>query len=621
MSRPRANAAAFRLDDGRVLVSGGQAGYGHGITASTEFFDPEKEVWTAGPPMRVARYNHRVLRLPDGRFLAVGGRGEGNRDLAECELYDPRKGVWERTGSLEEGRSAFGIAPLPDGRVLVAGGFQTDKTLASVEIYDPRAGVWSPGPAMRLARHDLDFLRVLKDGRVIAPGALQVVDRVLRAVELFDPALGRWVAIKPMSEARGQAQLFALPDGRLLAAGGASRNDGSGPVSSDLFDPATGRWEPTGAPAEGVMPAAAWFNGRPAVLGGHLRGAALSRVEVFDAARGGWESLPPLNVPRLYAVSVPLKDGRWLVAGGEVGPRAIAAAEIRRADGYPDREAFDPGSWATAPAPESRPAARPRSSPPARPRASPVLPRRAERPDDYAVVVGVERYKSLPAASYASGDARAMAEAVRALGVPEENVVLLEGDRAGLAELSKYIEEWLPRRVGKRSRVYVYFSGHGAPDVQGAAPYLMPWDGDAAFVKSTGFSLERLYASLEKLPAREVIVALDSCFSGTGGRSVLAPGLRPLVSLRMPATRRHVSVLTASEAGEAAGGLPERGHGAFTYRLLEGLGGAADKNGDGRLTLSELHGYARKRVILDARAQGREQTPTLSSPDPDLRLY
>lgn len=614
MSRARANAAAFTLDDGRVLVTGGQAGYGRGVTASTELFDPKTESWMPGPSMSAPRYNHRVARLRDGRFLVVGGTAEGHRSLSECELFDPRDGTWKPTGSLRQARAIFGIAMLPDGRVLVAGGFASNRTLDSVEIYDPATGAWSPGPRMSTRRQDGVLLVALRDGRVLAAGGMHIPDTVLRTAEVYDPATNLWRRVGSMAGPRAQGTLVALPDGRVLAAGGSAHADSRPPESAELFEPATGRWTAVDAPSPGLVISTAWLGGRPALLGGY-RGGSLSRVEAFDAKTGSWEPLPSLRAPRLYAAVAPLKDGRWLVAGGEVGPNAIASAEILTAQGRPDREEFDPG-------PSAPPLAAQTPPPPARAPSSPRVPRRAPRPDDYAVVVGVERYKSLPGASYAGSDARAMADAVRALGVPEENVVLLEGTRAGLADLSKYVEEWLPRRSNERSRVYFFFSGHGAPDVDGGTPYLMPWDGDAAFVRSTGYSLSRLYDSLGKLPAREVIVALDSCFSGTGGRSVLAPGLRPLVNLRMPpAPRRRVSVLSASEAGEAAGGLPDFGHGAFTYRLLEGLGGAADSDGDGGLTLSELHAYARRRVILDARAMGREQTPTLETPEPGLRLY
>ena len=96
--------------------------------------------------------------------------------------------------------------------------------------------------------------------------------------------------------------------------------------------------------------------------------------------------------------------------------------------------------------------------------------------------------------------------------------------------MRKYLEEWLPRNAKPTSTVFFYYSGHGAPDPETGKAYLVPWDGDPQFLKSTAYPLENLYASLRKLKARRVVVALDACFSGAGGRSVLAKGVRPLVT-------------------------------------------------------------------------------------------
>lgn len=615
MLRPRANHGAIRLADGRVFVIGGQSGYGSGVLDSTEFFDPATGRWSPGPSLHTPRYDFKLVPLRDGRLLVAGGRGADKSELSEAEIYEPSSGRWTRTGALAQGRSNADAVALPDGRVLIAGGHQSGRSLRTTEIYDPDSGVWTPGPAMRHARQ-ASFLAALRDGRVLAAGGGQVVDTFLAEAELLDAGAARWSPTDPLPSPRGYHLFFTLADGRVLVAGGVVDPTNRVPDDSAIFDPASGTWSRVAPALPATLGYAAWLGGKPAIVGGHQGGAALRLLQVYEEKTGSWRPLAPLAHPRLYSSLTTLSDGRLLIAGGENGPRAVAAVELRERDGSLSA-ASEPAAEDPAPAaPTARAAA-----PVERPRPT-ALARRPERPGDYALVVGVERYKSLPAASFASNDARSAADAFQALGVPEENLVLLDGSRAGLADLSKYVEEWLPKRVTADSRVYFFFSGHGAPDVDGGAPYLMPWDADAAFVKSTGFALARLYGALEKLPAKEVIVALDSCFSGSGGRSVLAPGLRPLVNLKMPPPpRRRLSILAASEAAEAAGGLPAVGHGAFTYHLLEGLGGAADKDGDGRLTLAEWHGYARKRVILDARAQNREQTPTLATATPSLRLY
>lgn len=607
----RANHGALLLDDGRVYVIGGQGGYGRQVWDSSEYYDPERNAWSDGPNMITPRYNFVLEKLKDGRWLAAVGRGQGNSEVRAAELFDPREKVWTPTGPLREGRSSADSVALPDGRVLVAGGFQKDHTLSSIELYDPKTGKWSMGPSMRVPRHG-EFLALLQDGRVLAAGGASATGDGTDSAELFDPKAGTWTPAAPLPQEFGNHRLFTLKDGRVLVAGGTHR-DGGFTTASALYDPKKDRWTEAGGVAFPLHHSRAdWIEGHPAILGGYLKSGSQRASQAFDESAGVWYRLPDFRAPRLYSSFTHLHDGRILVAGGENGPDATTSCEMLKFDGTPEL----PGPLASDEAPAE-------AAPP--PQSAPlpfVFKTRPARPHDYAVVVGVERYKSLPEASFAAADARDFSTALMSLGVPEENIVRLDDTKAGLSNLSKYVEEWLPRRVSKDSRVFVFFSGHGAPDVATGVPYLMPWDGDSAFVKSTGFPLSRLLDGLEQLPASDVIVALDSCFSGSGGRSVLAPGLRPLVNVKLPeGARRRVSVLAASEAAEAAGPLPERRHGAFSYRLVEGLSGAADLDADGHLTLEELHAFTRKRVILDARAQDREQTPTLSTRTPKLRLY
>lgn len=236
---------------------------------------------------------------------------------------------------------------------------------------------------------------------------------------------------------------------------------------------------------------------------------------------------------------------------------------------------------------------------------------RPERPDDAAVIIGIESYSDLPAARFAERDAEAVRRHLAALGVPERNMVSLIGSKAGRAAFVKTLETWLPRNVTEDSTVWVYYSGHGAPDARSGAAYLLPWDGDPQFLDDTGYPIKRLYAKLDALKAKRVIVAMDACFSGAGGRSVLAKGLRPLVT-KIDAGRAggKTVALTASAADEVSGTLEDQGHGLFTYHLLRGLNGAA-ADPRGRVTLAGLYDYLVPKVRDEARRQNREQTPQL----------
>jgi hypothetical protein len=58
------------------------------------------------------------------------------------------------------------------------------------------------------------------------------------------------------------------------------------------------------------------------------------------------------------------------------------------------------------------------------------------------------------------------------------------------------------------SNVYVYYAGHGAPAGKEGSAFLVPSDVSSDSIELTGYPLKRLYANLEKLPAKSVTVIL-----------------------------------------------------------------------------------------------------------------
>jgi caspase domain-containing protein/ankyrin repeat protein len=239
--------------------------------------------------------------------------------------------------------------------------------------------------------------------------------------------------------------------------------------------------------------------------------------------------------------------------------------------------------------------------------------------NSYAIVIGIEQYRQrLPNADFALHDAQTMTAYLnKVLGYPEENIVTLTNEHAALGDFVKYFERWLPNKVENDSTVFVYYSGHGAPNPKTSDAYLVPYDGDPSFIEETGYSLKRMYAALAKLPAKKVIVALDSCFSGAGGRSVLAKGARPLVmNLKNDVVlSKNMTVLSASSGAQISSTYDEKGHGLFTYFLLKGIKNEDVTRPDGSINLDDLYGYIKPQVERIARRQfNNEQTPQIIEP-------
>ncbi len=129
MHARRASHSATLLQDGRVLIAGGDAGDAYsGIQtlASLEIFDPQTETFTVAGALHFARSRHAATRLQDGRVLFTGGTIHPD---AAAELFDPATNEVQVLRSIGPGQ--WPVALLRDGRVLVIGG---DKSLV---IFDP----------------------------------------------------------------------------------------------------------------------------------------------------------------------------------------------------------------------------------------------------------------------------------------------------------------------------------------------------------------------------------------------------------------------------------------------------------------------------------------------------
>lgn len=579
--------------EGRPVMIGG-ADNGRFLTF-VEALQPGGYNWRTMAPLRRARAG--LAAATDGkRILTTGGSDQGG-PMNFAEMYDPEAHDWFPIAPMLKARSGHALVWMADGRVCAWGGVGRDGPEPGVECWNGKT--WNKselehgaylGASMIDAAHVVQSNsgitnvqsfggRMIRGGlTVIAPNSTTLYSRSTDKTQIHPFAIGNTGL--PMTKPRANAAAAVLPhvaEDCGFTVGISSKTWGCG---DHYF-----------------------------VVGGVSEdGAPSDKLEVFDKLRGHWILTAAMPTPRSHAVAF-FRDGLLLVAGGK--DASGNALDII--------ESYDPRSnrWASV---SNRLAATRRKT--AVGESEKIVAKVPIRPHDFAVIIGIENYRSLPTASYAEADARAYRRQLLSIGVPEENIVLLGGEKASRNDVVKYIEEWLPTQVQPDSRVYVIFSGHGAPKPDDGTAYLVPWDGDASFLKTTAYALDRFLDNLNGLSARQIFVVMDACFSGAGGRSVLARGVRPIVMVRtIGKSWDRLTIFSAAEASQIAGGLDDKKSGLFSYHMLNGLGGAADRNHDGHVTAAELYQYVRRLVVIDARREGREQTPTLRALDPSVKLY
>ena len=236
--------------------------------------------------------------------------------------------------------------------------------------------------------------------------------------------------------------------------------------------------------------------------------------------------------------------------------------------------------------------------------------------DAIAVVIGIEDYQYAPTVQFAYNDADIFRQyLIHTFGIPKENIYFKTNERATKGEFEKIFSEngWISRRaVPGKTKVFVFYAGHGAPDLETQRPYLIPYDIDPNYAH-TGFLLEDIYKSLGSLEVESIMMFIDACFSGATreGEALLADARPVNISVENPVIASNMYIFTSASGNQISSAYSEKQHGLFSYFLLKGLSGEADLNKDNDITVEELYNYISVNVSETGGFLDREQNPLL----------
>jgi N-acetylneuraminic acid mutarotase len=102
LSIARSDHSMTELNDGKILVFGGKTS-ANGITESYEIFRPESQEWqlytgqnndTTTSPILTARSHHTATKLRDGRVVIIGGKNAVGSPVAPIHIFKPDE-TWE----------------------------------------------------------------------------------------------------------------------------------------------------------------------------------------------------------------------------------------------------------------------------------------------------------------------------------------------------------------------------------------------------------------------------------------------------------------------------------------------------------------------------------------------
>jgi len=243
-----------------------------------------------------------------------------------------------------------------------------------------------------------------------------------------------------------------------------------------------------------------------------------------------------------------------------------------------------------------------------------------ELPETRALIVGIADYKDslIGDLHYANKDAEIFTDYLRSEAggaLPEQNIWQMTNKEATLGAIDNALN-WLITETKKGDKVIIYFSGHG--DVERKTlwqrGYLLTYNTPAYNYRNNAIRVEELDEIIKTLSVgneAKVVVILDACRSGklaTAGPNLTAEQLEKQVE-------NEVRILSCkSDQKSLEGELWGKGRGLFSFYLINGLKGLADKaaNDDRLVTFEELRAFLEKNMseaLNRPGLEGRRQNP------------
>lgn len=252
----------------------------------------------------------------------------------------------------------------------------------------------------------------------------------------------------------------------------------------------------------------------------------------------------------------------------------------------------------------------------------------AQKPNLYALIIGINTYKNKSIAlTYAVPDAIAFGNTLQKSASPlfaKMDIQVLTTPEATTKEAIIKSFEQLRLKIKPNDLFVFYDASHGIVDVVNNEEQYFLLTSNVLLLSSRNIgkdamSQKDLAKLVGNIPAQKKLVILDTCNAGKGGKEIQIAllqqtrGLNESTAVKL--LQRTIGSAVFSSSSDTQQALEGyKGHGLFTYVLMEGLRGKADIKKDGFITIYGLADYVGEQVVnLSEEVFKRQQTPTVQT--------
>ncbi len=216
-----------------------------------------------------------------------------------------------------------------------------------------------------------------------------------------------------------------------------------------------------------------------------------------------------------------------------------------------------------------------------------------------ALLIGISEYQPglnpLPAAVEDVEAMRRVLGNAEMGGFADDNITVLKNPQP--QEVRNAIEDLFSNRH-KDDLLLFYFSGHGIKDERGKLYFSTraTTKNNGLLRKASAVAASYLHESINDSRSQRQVIILDCCFSGAiaSGMTLKDDGS---VNVQEQLGGKGRAILTSSTSTQYSFEQQGSSLSVYTRYLVEGIKtGAADTDGDGYISIDELHEYAKNKV-------------------------
>ncbi|MDJ0580594.1 caspase family protein [Crocosphaera sp.] len=212
-------------------------------------------------------------------------------------------------------------------------------------------------------------------------------------------------------------------------------------------------------------------------------------------------------------------------------------------------------------------------------------------PKKVALLIGISQYQGdLPSLPAVTNDIENMKQVLedKNLGWFDQVKALLNPDLETIQiEIGKLFSN-----CQRQDLALLFFAGHGLLDDNDSL-YLATSSSNRKDFEFNSIRASFIHDILNKSRCKRKIIIFDCCYSGAFAQNWQSRG-HDTLNLQKQFGGEGQAVLTSSSSAQKS--FEKEGSGIYTRYLIEGLNGAADRNNDGKITIQELHDYAKEKV-------------------------